>query len=270
MSDAVYPQVARIPAGEFMMGADDGEEDERPAHRVYLDEFCIGVYPVTNDQYAAFARETNYRLPAVRQLPRIVTPDQEQLFRELASPYVWRAGDPPGDRGLHPVTLVTIEDALAYCEWLARKTGQPVRLPTEAEWERAARGGVDRLRYPWGDEIHPDRANFLWDPLAKPLRGTQPVGTYPSNGYNLYDIIGNVWEWVSDWYQPDIYAEPVRRNPRGPATGMLRVLRGGSWVVHDHRMLRTSYRHKVPPDTYAYSIGFRVAYTTHVEPADRR
>jgi formylglycine-generating enzyme len=262
MSDAVYPQVARIPAGEFTMGADDGEEDERPAHRVYLDEFCIGVYPVTNDQYAAFVRDAKHRLPAVRQLPRIVTQDQEQGFRDLAAPYVWRAGDPPNDRGKHPVTLITVDDALAYCEWLARMTGLSVRLPTEAEWERAARGGVDGVRYPWGDELDPALANYLAEPGAKQHRGTRAVGTYPPNSYNLFDVIGNVWEWVGDWYQPDIYTDRLRRNPTGPTNGFLRVLRGGAWVVHDPNMLRTAYRHKVPPDTYAYSIGFRIAYST--------
>jgi sulfatase modifying factor 1 len=262
MTDAIYPQVARIPAGEFTMGADDGEEDERPPHRVYLDEFCIGVYPVTNDQYAAFIRDAKHRLPAVRQLPRIVTPEREQTFRELAAPYVWRAGDPPRDRGAHPVTLVSIEDALAYCQWLARKTGLPVRLPTEAEWERAARGGADGLRYPWGNEIEPSRANFLADRTAKQLRSTVPVGSFAPNAYNLFDVIGNVWEWVSDWYQPDVYTDRLRHNPSGPESGTLRLVRGGSWVVHDPRMLRLSYRHKVPPDTYAYSIGFRIAYST--------
>jgi formylglycine-generating enzyme required for sulfatase activity len=262
MSDAIYPQVARIPAGEFTMGADDGEEDERPSHRVYLDEFCIGVYPVTNDQYAAFIRDLKHQLPAVRQLPRIVTPDQEQSFRELAAPYVWRAGDPPRDRGAHPVTLVTAEDALAYCQWLSRKTGLPVRLPTEAEWERAARGGVDGLRFPWGNEIDPQRANYLADPSSKQMRGTRPAGLYAPNAYHIFDVIGNVWEWVADWYQPDIYTDRLRHNPSGPQSGVLRVLRGGAWVVHEERMLRTSYRHKVPPDTYAYSIGFRIAYST--------
>ena len=262
MSDAVYPQVARIPAGEFTMGAEDGEEDERPPHRVYLDEFCIGVYPVTNDQYAAFIRDVKHQLPAVRQLPRIVTPDQEQAFRELAAPYVWRAGDPPRDRGSHPVTLVTIEDAMAYCQWLGRKTALPVRLPTEAEWERAARGGVDGLRYPWGNELDPERANYLADPSSKQMRGTQPVGLYAPNPYHVFDVTGNVWEWVSDWYQADVYTDRLRHNPAGPPNGMLRVLRGGAWVVHDPKMLRTSYRHKVPPDTYAYSIGFRIAYST--------
>ena len=261
-SEALHPQVARIPAGEFTMGADDGDDDERPAHRVFLDEFCIGIYPVTNDQFAAFVRDAKHPVPAVRQLPRIVTHEQEQTFRELAAPYVWRAGDPPRDRGNHPVTLVTFDDATAYCRWLAHKTGLPVRLPTEAEWERAARGDAEGTKYPWGDELQPAFANYLADPASKQLRGTQAVGAFQANSYNVFDVIGNVWEWVSDWYQQDVYKEQLRQNPAGPADGSLRVLRGGAWVVSDPRMLRVSYRHKVPPDTYAYSIGFRIAYST--------
>ena len=211
------------------MGADDGEEDERPAHRVFLDEFCIGVYTVTNDQYAAFVRDAKHQLPAVRQLPRIVTGDQEQPFRELAAPYVWRAGDPPRDRGTHPVTLITADDANAYCQWLAQKTGLPVRLPSEAEWERAARGGTDGMNYPWGNELDPLRANYLVDPSSKQLRGTLPVGSFAPNNYNLFDVIGNVWEWVSDWYGEDTYARSPQDDPAGPADGGVKVRRGGSW-----------------------------------------
>jgi formylglycine-generating enzyme required for sulfatase activity len=262
MSDAVYPQVARIPAGEFTMGADDGEEDERPAHRVFLDEFCIGVHPVTNEQYAAFVKDAKHRPPTVRDLPRIVSREQERTFRDLAEPYVWRSNEPPTDRAAHPVTLVTFEDAVAYCQWLAQKANLPVRLPTEAEWERAARGGTDGLKYPWGPELEPQRANYLADPDAKQLRGTEPVGAYPPNAYGVCDMIGNVWEWVSDWYQHDAYTDRLRRNPPGAPVGLLRLLRGAGWVVHDPHMLRIAYRHKVPPDTYAYSIGFRIAYST--------
>jgi formylglycine-generating enzyme required for sulfatase activity len=244
------------------MGADDGEEDERPAHRVFLDEFCIGVHPVTNEQYSAFVREAKHRPPAIRDLPRIVSRDQEGSFRDLAEPYIWRSGEPPADRVSHPVTLVTFEDALAYCQWLSQKSNLPVRLPTEAEWERAARGGTDGLRYPWGAEPDPQRANYLADADAKQLGGTAPVGAYPPNAYGVCDVVGNVWEWVSDWYQHDIYTDRLRHNPSGPSTGIFRLLRGAGWVVHDPQMLRVAYRHKVPPDTYAYSIGFRIAYST--------
>jgi formylglycine-generating enzyme required for sulfatase activity len=261
MPDELLPRFARVPAGEFMMGADDGADDERPAHAAYVDEFFLSVYSITNQQYAEFVRATGHPAPAVRDLPLMVTAPHELTFRELAAPYVWRGGELPQDRFRHPVTLVTFMDAVAYCEWLSRRLSVEVRLPTEAEWERAARGNLNARRYPWGDGIDASRANFLPDPALKRYRGTRPVGSFAPNGLALYDMAGNVWEWVSDWYAPDTYRAGNRRNPRGPSEGSLRVLRGGSWVTHDVAQLRCAHRHKVPADTYAYSIGFRVAYS---------
>lgn len=194
-------------------------------------------------------------------MPRIVTAAQEAAFREMATPYVWRGGEPPRERERHPVVLVTFADALTYCEWLSRKLDAAVRLPTEAEWERAARGDVDGQRYPWGDDIDPSRANFLPDPAAKRQRSTRAVGSYAATGVGLHDMIGNVWEWVADWYGADIYRARSRRSPLGPASGVLRLVRGGSWVTHDVAQLRCAHRHKVPPDSYTYSIGFRVAHS---------
>jgi len=261
MREELLPRFVEIPAGEFMMGAADGEDDEQPVRAVVLDRFHIAMHPVTNAQYAEFVRNTGHRAPDVRDLPSFVSPTAEAAFRELASPYVWRGGDLPRDRGLHPVTLVTHADAVAYCVWLGTRLGRAVRLPSEAEWERSARGGVDGRRYPWGDEIDPSRSNFLPDSGLKRLRGTRPVGTFPGNGFGLHDMAGNVWEWVADWYRPDAYGTLGDANPSGPVSGTMRLLRGGSWVTHDVLQLRCAYRHKVPPDTYAYSIGFRVAYT---------
>ncbi len=163
MREELLPRFVEIPAGEFAMGAADGEDDERPVRRVALDRFHIAMHQVTNAQYAEFVRNTGHRAPDVRDLPSFVSPSAEAAFRELASPYIWRGGDLPRDRGLHPVTLVTHADAVAYCVWLGTRLGRAVRLPSEAEWERAARGGVDGRRYPWGDEVDPSRSNFLPD-----------------------------------------------------------------------------------------------------------
>lgn len=239
------------------MGAPDADIDERPVHRVYVGEFLIGRHQVTNDEYARFVRETGHPSPSLRSLP-LVASDHEAAFRELAAPYVWDGAQPPSGRGMHPVVLAGYDDANAYCEWLTASQGRCVRLPTEAEWEKAARGGVDGNRYPWGRVIDPSQANYLADPREKSRRGTRPTGTYEPNGFGLYDVVGNVWEWVSDWYSSDYYGLGDSRDPRGPSFGQLRVVRGGSWVNEDVSMLRCAYRHRVPPDTYAYSIGFRI------------
>ena len=242
------------------MGAADAEEDERPVHRVYVSEFFIGRFAVTHEEYARFVRATGYPAPAVRSLP-LIAAGQEDHFKELAAPYVWENIGPPAGHSTHPVVLVRYEDALAYCRWLSDAIKRVARLPTEAEWEKAARCGTEGARYPWGHEILPAHANFLADPTAKPQRGTRPAGTYPPNGYGLYDMIGNVWEWVSDWYAPDYYGLGEMRDPRGPESGNMRIVRGGSWVNDDPSMLRCAYRHKVPPDTYAHSLGFRIVCT---------
>ncbi len=257
MTVAAYLNLERIPAGDFLMGAPDAEEDERPVHRVFVDEFSIGRFPVTQDEYARFVRATGHGAPAVRDLP-LVTTGRDDLFKELAAPYVWDRGEPPAGHGSHPVVLVRYDDASAYCRWLSEELGRTMRLPTEAEWEKAARGGVDGHRYPWGDAIDSGKCHFLNDVAAKPQRGTKPVGTYPPNGFGLYDMAGNVWEWVSDWYAKDYYASGSPRDPSGPSSGTTRIVRGGSWVNDDVSMLRCAYRHKVPHDTYAYSIGFRI------------
>jgi formylglycine-generating enzyme required for sulfatase activity len=259
MEDDSLPRFATIPAGDFLMGSNEGEPDERPVHPVYLDAFQIAIHPVTVDQYARFVRETGHAPLTLDTLPRVVSPRRRQMFRELALPYVWQEGQPPQGFGRHPVTLVQFDGALAYCRWLALTTGKRCRLPTEAEWERAARGGLVGKRYPWGDEIDQLHANFLPDVSAKARRGTQPTGTYRANGFGLFDMAGNVWQWVSDWYDSEYYASSPPRNPQGPASGRLRIVRGGSWVNEDVRYLRCACRHKVPPDTYTYSIGFRVA-----------
>jgi formylglycine-generating enzyme required for sulfatase activity len=258
MTVAASPDLARIPAGEFLMGASDAEEDERPVHHVYVSEFFIGRFPVTNDEYARFVRATGHPAPAVRDLPLITAGGHDVTFKELAAPYAWDAGEPPAGHGNHPVVLIKYEDGVAYCRWLSETIGRIVRLPTEAEWEKAARGGAEAQRYPWGNDVDPTHANYLRERSAKRQRGTRAAGTYSPNGYGLYDMAGNVWEWVADWYSADYYASSEPRDPAGLRSGTMRIVRGGSWVNEDVGMLRCSYRHKVPPDTYAYSIGFRI------------
>jgi sulfatase modifying factor 1 len=251
--------LARITAGEFLMGAADGRPDERPVHRVYLSEFYVSRFAVTHDEYARFVNATGYPAPTIQKLPLIASNGRDAIFRELAAAYAWDNGGPPAGRGGHPVVLIRYNDAVAYCGWMSTVLARTVRLPTEAEWEKAARGGIEGERYPWGDgEPEASRCNFLTDAALKAQRGTRPTGTYAPNAYGLYDVAGNVWEWVSDWYGAYGDGAGEARDPKGPETGEMRIVRGGSWVTEDPSMLRCAYRHKVPPDTYAYSIGFRI------------
>ena len=244
------------------MGSEDGAADERPTHTVHLAAFALGVHPITNAEYARFVRETGYPAPTIEDLPLVVRAGgeaREHVFRSTAAAYIWKGGQPPPARLNHPVTLVRWQDAASYCRWLSQTIGRTVRLPTEAEWEKAARGGLSTLRYPWGDDLGSERANFLSELGQRTAHGTTPCPSYPPNGYGLFDMAGNVWEWVLDWYDPAYYAVSPEDNPSGPADGQFRILRGGGWLAADHAMLTCSHRHQVPPDTYSYGIGFRVA-----------
>ena len=257
MTSATPPNMARITSGDFLMGSADANDDERPVHRVYVSEFLIGRCPITHDEYARFVRATGHPAPAIRDLPLITSGGRDSTFREMAAPYVWHDGNQPAGHGSHPVVLVRYDDAVEYCRWLSMDLSRAVRLPTEAEWEKAARGGVEGQRYPWGRDVDAPRGNFLIDPSTKRQGGTRPTGMFLPNGYGLYDVCGNVWEWVEDWYGSDYYGQGTERDPRGAECGDMRIVRGGSWVNDDVSMLRCAYRHRVPPDTYAYSVGFR-------------
>jgi formylglycine-generating enzyme required for sulfatase activity len=167
--------------------------------------------------------------------------------------HAWRGGEPYASADDTPSrsspTLMPW-----HCRWLSGRIGQLVRPPTEAEWERAARGGLEQKRFPWGDDIDASRGNFLPEPALKRHRGTRHVGSYAPNGFELYDMAGNVWHWVADWYGADAYRAGDDRNPRGPAQGAFRVLRGGSWVTHDVDQLRCAHAGRRTPHLASASV----------------
>lgn len=224
--------MAAIPEGEFWMGRDGMEalEDERPRHKVWLDSYSIDIYEVTTSRYARF-------LAASGRTP----------------PWMWETVklEIHGDR---PVIGMDWEDADAYCQWAGR------RLPTEAEWEKAARGTDERL-YPWGNQVPTAAlANFALGSRFSYSQALMPVGHYQNvkSPYGLYDMAGNVWEWVQDWYEGRYYERSAERNPQGPEHGQFKVLRGGSWSELPKYLL-TYGRFKLPLKTRNSYTGFRCA-----------
>ena len=299
-----------IPGGTFSMGADDDRawQDEYPKHEVFVDSFWMDVHEVTNSQFAAFVEETGYVTTAEKAVdweeikkelpPGTPKPDVSQLapaslvfvptnnavsLRDVSQWWQWRQGanwkqpEGPGSsivgKENHPVVHVSWFDAVAYSEWSGR------RLPTEAEWEFASRGGLLDAVYAWGDEdLHfgEPKAN-TWEG-AFPYRNdkrdgfyfTAPVKSYKANNYGLYDMAGNVWEWCADLYHEDYYktlAGKTTHNPQGPETSydsnepyaLKRVSRGGSFLCHYSYCsgYRNSMRMKTTPDTGSMHTGFR-------------
>jgi formylglycine-generating enzyme required for sulfatase activity len=302
-----------IPGGEFSMGAQDPPDmddevgmqatrDSRPIHRVYVDGFWMDKTEVTNAQFAEFVKATGYvtvaeRAPRAEDFPG-APPENLVAGSVVFSPpdhavplnnhfqwwaYVkganWRHPlGPKSDlkgREQYPVVHIAYEDAMAYAKWAGK------RLPTEGEWEFAARGGLSGKVYPWGDEFKPGgrwmanshQGHFPnQDTAADKFRGIAPVAKFPPNGYGLYDVGGNVWEWVSDWYRPDYYAQlaaagTVARNPQGPPSSFdpsepgekKRVHRGGSFLCTDQYCSRymVGTRGKGEVSTGTNHLGFR-------------
>jgi formylglycine-generating enzyme required for sulfatase activity len=250
-----------VPAGDYWMGRtrlwlmDEigwqirDRQDDRPVHRVSLAAFSIDRHEVTSGDYAAYVKATG------------ATP-----------PYHWGAAAPAGVKSPLPVYNVSWHDAVAYCAW------RGARLPTEAEWERAARGGVADLDYPWGNEYESEDAQPAPAPEAAPQPGSgparaprvkhahsssasgpRPVGSFEPNGFGLYDMSGNIWEWVSDWYDLYYYGISPIENPRGPEQGRYKVIRGGSWADTDARLGAVYFRNYTSPDERTPTIGFRCA-----------
>ncbi|MDH4141358.1 MAG: formylglycine-generating enzyme family protein [Chloroflexota bacterium] len=303
---ATLAPLAAIPAGRFLMGSDLHQPEEAPAHPVYVDAFSIEIHPVTNEQFSAFVEATGYRTVAERPLdpadfpgapPQnlvagslVFTPTPGPVdLRHISQWWTWTPGaswrhpEGPGSdtsaRGRHPVVHVAFEDASAYAAWAGRE------IPTEAEWERAARGGVDGRAFWWGDEPRPGgrrlakywEGRFPWkNDASDGYDRTAPVGTYPPNDFGLLDMTGNVWEWTTDWYvgshaPGEEKACCVPDNPRGPEMEdsydpaqpqfriPRRVIKGGSFLCADEycQRYRPAARRPQMVDTGMSHIGFR-------------
>ncbi len=220
-------EMALIPAGEFQMGSEDGWSGEKPAHGVYLDAFYMDRYEVTNALYKKFMDATGHKAPPFWDNSRYNAPN-------------------------HPVVGVSWQDAQAYAKWAGK------RLPTEAEWEKAARGGLDGKKYPGGDKITHNDANYGGIGAKDKWDYTAPVGSFAPNGYGLYDMAGSVWEWCMDFYAENYYSNSPARNPIGPASGFLRVVRGGAWNSPGSS-LRVVHRNNLPPSIQYFVVGFRCA-----------
>ncbi len=242
-----------VPAGEFKMGGSDDEalNDELPVHHVYLDAFYIDKYPVTNAQFKEFV-DANPHWKKPRRFTFFRTFDYHDEYYL----HHWNKVSYPKGKYNHPVVNVSWYAAMAYAQWIGK------RLPTEAEWEKAARGGSQDQKYPWGDVIDGSKANY-----GKRQQQTTPVGRYPANGYGLYDMVGNVWEWCLDEWDESYYTFSPKDNPvcgesieqivrNYTNSGAFQVLRGGSWY-NSVKNVRTAKRSGALP-TYANSdIGFR-------------
>ncbi len=211
------------------MGSDAGQEVERPVHRVWVDAFELAETQVTVAEYARFLHDT----------------------RRTPAPF-WN--DPDFNHPEQPVVAVSWFEAVAYCDWLSQLTGRHFRLPTEAEWERAARGGREAAVYPWGDE--PPQARPLYFERWK--NGPEPVRQSEPNAYALFEMCENVHEWCRDWFRPDYYSISPERNPQGPPRGERKASRGGSWR-HHVKISHCATRSSIPPEFQYADYGFRVA-----------
>ncbi len=267
------------------MGTDDPRgypaDGEGPVHEVEVPGFLLEVHTVSNDRFAAFVEATGHRTTAEQLGTSFVfgglLPDDFPPTRGVAAAPWWREVDaadwrhPEGPqshlagRGDHPVVHVSWSDAVAFCAWAGG------RLPTEAEWERAARGGGVAHRYPWGDDREPDGRHLMNvfqghfpgnDTGDDGWVGTCPVGSYPPNDLGLFEMTGNVWEWCADWFDPGYYARSPRVAPSGPQHGASRVMRGGSYLCHESYCwrYRVDSRSGSTPDSSTGNLGVRVAY----------
>ncbi len=277
--------MVELEGGPFLMGAEGSEiwhaDGEGPIREVTLEPFWIDRTTVTNDAFGEFIEATGYETEAERfgwsfvfhnQIPKghrkhvqLVSVEGTSWWARLEKAD-WRKPGGPGTNikklGDHPVVHVSWNDAVAYAAWAGK------RLPTEAEWEYASRGGLETKIYPWGDELMPEgkhRCN-IWqgsfpheDSAEDGYAGTAPAKSFRANGYGLYHSVGNVWEWTADWWSPNFHLKGPRENPQGPESGSSRVIKGGSYLCHDSycNRYRNSARTQNTPDSSTGHTGFR-------------
>ena len=277
--------MVRLAGGDFLMGTESEAgfpaDGEGPVREVTIDPFYIDVHAVTNRRFMGFVEKSGYKTEAEKfgwsfvfhkQLPR---EKYDRLVDDMAAGHEWwckvRGADwqhPEGpdsnvsERMDYPVTHVSWKDAAAYCRWAGK------RLPTEAEWEYAARGGREQRLYPWGDELTPGGRHLcnVWqgrfpehDTAEDGYAGPSPVEAFPANDYEIFSITGNVWEWCSDWWDPQYHVLATRANPVGPPSGLSKVIRGGSYLCHESycNRYRVAARTSNTPDSTTINLGFR-------------
>ena len=284
--DASLEDMIQLPGGSFLMGTDDGQgfpnDGEGPVRKITLDPYLISPYATTNAEFSTFVQKTGYETEAERFgwsfvfYRFLTTKAKKKVMGSVDGAPWWRAvrganwrrPEGPGSgiktRMKHPVIHISHSDALAYCAWSGK------RLPTEAEWEYAARGGLEQTRYPWGETLTPEgehRCN-IWQgefPTRNTAKdgyaGTAPVGSFAPNGFGLYNVSGNVWEWCQDWFSATYHVGNTRVNPTGPPAGTSRVIRGGSYLCHKSycNRYRVAARSSNTPDSSTGNTGFRCA-----------
>lgn len=254
-----------IKGGEFSMGSDNGMPHESPVHKVSVKSFWMDEKEVTVAEFAEFVKATNYKTEAEKfGWSGVFDLRQAEWMRSDGA--TWK--NPDGDGSVpnpnEPVTQISWNDANEFAKWAGK------RLPTEAEWEFAARGGLDKNTYAWGNDLRPNGK-----PVANWWQGEFPdkntvedgflkrasVGSFAPNGYGLYDMSGNVWEWTSDWYDENYYSKSPKENPKGAESGDVKVMRGGSWMCAENfcSNYRVAGRSSATPDTGLNNVGFRLA-----------
>jgi formylglycine-generating enzyme len=277
--------MVKLDGGPFLMGTDNREgfphDGEGPVREVTLHPFYIDIHAVTNHQFESFVKATGYKTEAERWGWSFVFQGHipAERYREIVETTVpgvawwckvsganWMHPEDPDSnmdsRANHPVVHVSWNDAIEYCRWSGK------RLPTEAEWEYAARGGLEQKEFPWGDELTPNGRHMcnIWqgefpvsDLAEDGYSAPAPVDAFPPNGYGLYSLAGNTWEWCQDWFHPTHHLTATRHNPVGPLEGQARVMRGGSYLCHHSycNRYRVAARTSNTPDSTTTNIGFR-------------